>query len=223
MGETEEVVDLVRQINFKMKEIWNIWIPTIDELKKEQNLIPQIQFNRKIRSCLVDCRYGDMVPATPTGKIVGGVCSLSGVLVIALPVPVIVSNFSRIYHQNQRADKRKAQKLHSHYKNVYPCGNKNRGPKAYAFAVKRDTIWIERSEVRASDTSKETRTTHLEERTYENTFFEVESREQSKRSVASDPTNVVSSRTTKLLARPFQPWPSDDYDTILSPNQWNNV
>jgi potassium voltage-gated channel Shal-related subfamily D protein len=52
-----------------------------------------------------------MVPATVTGKIVGGVCSLSGVLVIALPVPVIVSNFSRIYHQNQRSDKRKAQKV----------------------------------------------------------------------------------------------------------------
>ncbi|CAI4231997.1 unnamed protein product [Auanema sp. JU1783] len=54
--------------------------------------------------------YGDMVPSTVAGKIVGGVCSLSGVLVIALPVPVIVSNFSRIYHQSQRADKRKAQK-----------------------------------------------------------------------------------------------------------------
>nr|QWE79657.1 potassium voltage-gated channel protein Shal [Strigamia maritima] len=54
--------------------------------------------------------YGDMVPGTITGKIVGGVCSLSGVLVIALPVPVIVSNFSRIYHQSQRADKRKAQR-----------------------------------------------------------------------------------------------------------------
>lgn len=52
-----------------------------------------------------------MVPATIAGKIVGGVCSLSGVLVIALPVPVIVSNFSRIYHQNQRADKRKAQRV----------------------------------------------------------------------------------------------------------------
>jgi hypothetical protein len=35
---------------------------------------------------------------------------LSGVLVIALPVPVIVSNFSRIYHQSQRADKMKAQR-----------------------------------------------------------------------------------------------------------------
>ena len=52
-----------------------------------------------------------MVPDTMLGKLIGGVCSLSGVLVIALPVPVIVSNFSRIYHQNQRADKRKAQKV----------------------------------------------------------------------------------------------------------------
>ncbi|XP_067095993.1 potassium voltage-gated channel subfamily D member 3 [Osmerus mordax] len=55
--------------------------------------------------------YGDMVPKTIAGKIFGSICSLSGVLVIALPVPVIVSNFSRIYHQNQRADKRLAQKL----------------------------------------------------------------------------------------------------------------
>lgn len=52
-----------------------------------------------------------MVPETIMGKVVGGVCSLSGVLVIALPVPVIVSNFSRIYHQSQRADKRKAQRV----------------------------------------------------------------------------------------------------------------
>lgn len=52
-----------------------------------------------------------MVPKTIAGKIFGSICSLSGVLVIALPVPVIVSNFSRIYHQNQRADKRRAQKV----------------------------------------------------------------------------------------------------------------
>ena len=51
-----------------------------------------------------------MVPSTIPGKFVGGVCSLSGVLVIALPVPVIVSNFARIYQQSQRREKRKAQK-----------------------------------------------------------------------------------------------------------------
>ncbi|XP_050963359.1 potassium voltage-gated channel subfamily D member 2 isoform X2 [Labeo rohita] len=54
--------------------------------------------------------YGDMVPKTIMGKIFGSICSLSGVLVISLPVPVIVSNFSRIYHQSQRAEKRRAQK-----------------------------------------------------------------------------------------------------------------
>jgi hypothetical protein len=54
--------------------------------------------------------YGDMVPKTIAGKLFGSVCSLSGVLVIALPVPVIVSNFGRIYSQSQRQDKRRAQK-----------------------------------------------------------------------------------------------------------------
>jgi len=54
--------------------------------------------------------YGDMVPKTIAGKLFGSLCSLSGVLVIALPVPVIVSNFGRIYSQSQRQDKRRAQK-----------------------------------------------------------------------------------------------------------------
>ncbi|GAB0200024.1 potassium voltage-gated channel subfamily D member 3 [Grus japonensis] len=72
-------------------------------LEKQQNL-------HLLRVILFHPSYGDMVPKTIAGKIFGSICSLSGVLVIALPVPVIVSNFSRIYHQNQRADKRRAQK-----------------------------------------------------------------------------------------------------------------
>ncbi|XP_065673581.1 potassium voltage-gated channel protein Shal isoform X2 [Hydra vulgaris] len=50
--------------------------------------------------------YGDMVPKTVLGKLVGSVCSLCGVLVIALPVPVIVNSFSKIYMGNQRSDNR---------------------------------------------------------------------------------------------------------------------
>lgn len=60
-----------------------------------------------------------MVPSTVIGKVVGSICSLCGVLVIALPVPVIVSNFSRIYQQNQRADRRLQRKVSSTFSSCY--------------------------------------------------------------------------------------------------------
>ena len=52
-----------------------------------------------------------MVPLTWMGQVFGGVCALCGVLVIALPVPVIVSNFTRILGQNARDEQIKVKKV----------------------------------------------------------------------------------------------------------------
>ncbi|XP_062245221.1 shaker-related potassium channel tsha2-like [Platichthys flesus] len=49
--------------------------------------------------------YGDMCPSTIGGKFVGSLCAIAGVLTIALPVPVIVSNFNYFYHrENEEED-----------------------------------------------------------------------------------------------------------------------
>nr|AAB02604.1 potassium channel homolog [Polyorchis penicillatus] len=50
--------------------------------------------------------YGDLFPSTYFGKMVGALCAISGVLVIALPVPVIVSNFEYYYKEEQNRRQR---------------------------------------------------------------------------------------------------------------------
>ncbi|RNA38445.1 potassium voltage-gated channel Shaker isoform X8, partial [Brachionus plicatilis] len=51
--------------------------------------------------------YGDMRPISLWGKIVGSMCAIAGVLTIALPVPVIVSNFNYFYHRESDNDESK--------------------------------------------------------------------------------------------------------------------
>ena len=45
--------------------------------------------------------YGDVVPTGIFGKMVGALCVITGVLTIALPVPVVVTNFNNFYRRRK--------------------------------------------------------------------------------------------------------------------------
>ncbi|KAJ8303771.1 hypothetical protein KUTeg_018694 [Tegillarca granosa] len=57
--------------------------------------------------------YGDVVPRSPTGKIIGMFCALSGVLLLGLVVPMFVNTFLSLYkvaQLNERILKTKAKR-----------------------------------------------------------------------------------------------------------------
>ena len=49
--------------------------------------------------------YGDMHPVSIPGYLVGTVCAITGLVVVAMPVPIIVQNFGRYYYAVQTCER----------------------------------------------------------------------------------------------------------------------
>lgn len=75
----------------------------VENTYKETDIksIPHAFWWAIITMCTVG--YGDDVPRNILGKIIGSVCAVTGVLTLAIPVPIITENFNKLYsHRTSR-------------------------------------------------------------------------------------------------------------------------
>ena len=102
-----------------------IYFCEIDEKDSKITSIPGGFWWAVITMCTVG--YGDVVPTGTIGKFVGAICALSGVLTLAIPVPIITENFNKFYVHKQRAKAREASKptmvdkAHEHIMKLAGC------------------------------------------------------------------------------------------------------
>ena len=67
-----------------------------------------------LKSPLFRSLYNSRNPQTFTGKLLGGFCALSGVFILSLPIPIVVSSFANYYKnrlwRNEVAFKKEARR-----------------------------------------------------------------------------------------------------------------
>jgi hypothetical protein len=76
-----------------------------------------------------------MRPVGIFGKIVGSMCAIAGVLTIALPVPVIVSNFNYFYHRDIDSEEQKDIKYSTGGTSTPPPPSGDTNTDQYALAI----------------------------------------------------------------------------------------
>lgn len=71
---------------------------------------------------LTSVGYGDAVPVTPLGKIVGGIVAILGVAIIAIPTGILAAAFSDAFRQHREAE------AHRHPHQVHNRPERKEGP-----------------------------------------------------------------------------------------------